>query len=99
MIDVYTYNDLMDENNRSIIKKHSFLYIPDISGFTNFVNNTEIEHSKDIIELLEIIIEANQLHQMKNWYKFFFERIFRINIKKKLNEMFINLKSFSEKIN
>ena len=36
------------------------LYIPDISGFTKFINDTEIEHSQHIIkELLEVIIEAN----------------------------------------
>src|SRR6476659_2209211 len=38
------------------------LFIPDISGFTRFVNQTEIEHSRLIIqELLEIIINANQV--------------------------------------
>lgn len=37
------------------------IFIPDISGFTRFVNETEIQHSRQIIqELLEIIIEANQ---------------------------------------
>jgi len=37
--------------------------MPDISGFTQFVNETEIEHSTHIIqELLEIIISANQLN-------------------------------------
>jgi len=37
------------------------IFIPDISGFTRFVNETEIEHSRHIIqELLEIIINANQ---------------------------------------
>lgn len=37
------------------------IFIPDISGFTRFVNETEIEHSRQIIqELLEIIINANQ---------------------------------------
>jgi hypothetical protein len=36
------------------------LFIPDISGFTRFVNETEIEHSRLIIqELLEILINAN----------------------------------------
>ncbi len=41
----------------------AFLYMPDISGFTQFVNETEIEHSTHIIqELLEIIISANQLN-------------------------------------
>ncbi|HKH62865.1 MAG TPA: DUF2652 domain-containing protein, partial [Flavitalea sp.] len=38
------------------------IFIPDISGFTSFVNNTEIEHSRFIIEeLLETIINSNQL--------------------------------------
>ncbi len=40
----------------------SLIYIPDISGFTNFVNNTEISHAQHIIsELLEVIIDANIL--------------------------------------
>jgi hypothetical protein len=38
------------------------LFIPDISGFTKFVNETEIEHSRYIIEeLLENIINSNQI--------------------------------------
>jgi Protein of unknown function (DUF2652) len=38
------------------------LFIPDISGFTRFVNETEIDHSRLIIqELLEILINANQI--------------------------------------
>ncbi|MEQ8302024.1 MAG: DUF2652 domain-containing protein [Cyclobacteriaceae bacterium] len=42
--------------------KQSFLFIPDISGFTEFVNSTEIEHGQHIIsELLEGIIESNTL--------------------------------------
>ena len=33
----------------------SLLYIPDISGFTEFVHQTEIEHSRHIVsELLEL---------------------------------------------
>jgi hypothetical protein len=37
------------------------IFIPDISGFTRFVNETEIDHSRQIIqELLETIINANQ---------------------------------------
>jgi len=41
---------------------NSLIYIPDISGFTDFVNNTEINHAQHIIsELLEIIIDANEL--------------------------------------
>jgi hypothetical protein len=40
----------------------ALLFMPDISGFTQFVNETEIIHSQHIIkELLEILIEANQL--------------------------------------
>ena len=39
---------------------HSFLFIPDISGFTEFVDQTEIDHSQHIIsELLEAIIDSN----------------------------------------
>src|SRR6185312_14866122 len=38
------------------------LFIPDISGFTKFVNETEIDHSRYIIgELLENIINSNQM--------------------------------------
>jgi hypothetical protein len=38
------------------------LFIPDISGFTKFVNETEIDHSRYIIsELLENIIDSNQI--------------------------------------
>lgn len=38
------------------------LFIPDISGFTKFVNETEIEHSRYIIgELLENIINSNEI--------------------------------------
>lgn len=41
----------------------SLLFIPDITGFTDFVNRTEIEHSQHIIsELLENIIDSNQLN-------------------------------------
>jgi len=41
---------------------NSLIYIPDISGFTAFVNATEINHAQHIIsELLEIIIDSNRL--------------------------------------
>jgi predicted nucleic-acid-binding protein len=37
-------------------------FIPDISGFTRFVNETEIEHSIHIIEeLLETLLDNNPL--------------------------------------
>ena len=48
----------MEQNN----PKPAFLFIPDISGFTQFVQNTEIEHSQHIItELLEKLIESNEM--------------------------------------
>jgi hypothetical protein len=38
------------------------LFIPDISGFTRFINANEISHSKLIIqELLEVLINANKI--------------------------------------
>ncbi len=38
------------------------LFIPDISGFTKFVNETEIEHSRYIIgELLQNIVNSNEM--------------------------------------
>ena len=40
----------------------TLIFIPDISGFTSFINEIEVEHSTHIItELLEIIIESNIL--------------------------------------
>ena len=40
----------------------SLLFLPDISGFTNFVQTTEIGHSQHVIsELLEILITSNKL--------------------------------------
>ena len=42
--------------------KPALLFVPDISGFTQFVQTTEITHSRHIIEeLLEKLIEANDL--------------------------------------
>ena len=44
------------------MENKGLLFIPDISGFTRFVNESEIEHSRLIIqELLELLINANQL--------------------------------------
>ncbi len=38
----------------------SLLFIPDISGFTKFVQTTEVEHSQHVIaELLEVLLAAN----------------------------------------
>ena len=40
----------------------TLLFIPDISGFTSFVNDTEISHSQHIIsELLELLVDANDI--------------------------------------
>jgi hypothetical protein len=44
------------------MENRGLLFIPDISGFTRFVTEMEIEHSRHIIqELLEILIDANHL--------------------------------------
>jgi hypothetical protein len=43
-------------------KDKGLIFIPDISGFTRFVQETEIEHAGHIVsELLELLIDANQL--------------------------------------
>lgn len=42
------------------MEHQGLLFIPDISGFTRFVNESEISHSRHIIqELLEVLINAN----------------------------------------
>jgi len=44
------------------MENRGLLFIPDISGFTRFVTETEIDHSRQIVqELLEVVIEANQI--------------------------------------
>ena len=44
------------------LEQKALLFIPDISGFTEFVHHTEISHSKHIIsELLEVLIDANSI--------------------------------------
>jgi hypothetical protein len=41
----------------------ALLFMPDISGFTEFVSNNEIIHAQSIIqEVLEVIIESNQIN-------------------------------------
>ena len=41
----------------------ALLFMPDISGFTEFVSTTEIQHAQSIVhELLEIIMESNQIN-------------------------------------
>lgn len=58
--------------------KKSLLFIPDISGFTKFVQTTEVEHSQHVIaELLEILIEVNgqefQLAEVEGDALFFYK--------------------------
>lgn len=58
--------------------KKSLLFLPDISGFTNFVQTTEVEHSQHVIsELLEVLIRANtedlQLAEIEGDALFFFK--------------------------
>src|SRR5687768_12716262 len=44
------------------MKQSGLIFIPDISGFTQFINSVELEHSQHIIrELLEVIFDANQM--------------------------------------
>src|SRR5688572_14934361 len=44
------------------MENRGLVFMPDISGFTRFINETELDHSWLIIqELLELIINANQL--------------------------------------
>jgi hypothetical protein len=44
------------------VQNKGLLFIPDISGFTRFVNETEIGHSRLILqELLELIINSNKI--------------------------------------
>lgn len=46
----------------SLEQRSMLIFIPDISGFSKFVKNTEISHSQHIIEeLLEILIDANKV--------------------------------------
>lgn len=47
--------------NFRVMQNQGLVFIPDISGFTEFVNQIEIDHGRLIIkELLEIIIDANE---------------------------------------
>lgn len=44
------------------MENKGLLFIPDISGFTRFVNEIEIDHSRHIIQqLLEVLINANNI--------------------------------------
>lgn len=57
---------------------HSLFFIPDISGYTNFIQTTEVEHSQHVIaELLEVLIDANvenlQLAEIEGDALFFYK--------------------------
>ncbi len=42
---------------------NNLIFIADISGFTRFINEVEINHGSHIIsELLEIVLERNELN-------------------------------------
>lgn len=44
------------------VKNSGLIFIPDISGFTQFVTSVDLIHSQHIIrELLEIILDANEM--------------------------------------
>ena len=52
------------------MENFALLYIPDISGFTKFVTQTEIEHSNGTIsELIEVIIKSNMLNRLFFYYR------------------------------
>lgn len=52
----------MNDDNLGIMGRNAFYFMPDISGFANFVEDTSIEHSTHIIsELLEILLDNNVL--------------------------------------
>ena len=44
------------------MSQNAILFIPDITGFTEFVHHTDINHSKHIVsELLELLIDTNTM--------------------------------------
>lgn len=52
---------MADNNNPT--SRPMLIFIPDISGFSKFVNETDVIHSQHIIEeLLEILIDANEMN-------------------------------------
>ncbi len=53
----------MEDFNQLSHQKQGIIFIPDISGFTDFVNSVEVSHSQHIVsELLELIIEELEPH-------------------------------------
>ncbi|AWV98456.1 DUF2652 domain-containing protein [Arcticibacterium luteifluviistationis] len=45
------------------MSQNALLFIPDISGYTKFINHTDVEHSRHIVsELLEVLLDKNTLN-------------------------------------
>lgn len=60
-------------------KFNTLFFLPDISGFTQFINTTEVTHAKHIIsELLQLLIDENadvfELAEIEGDALFFFQR-------------------------
>lgn len=50
-------------NNYNPVVDNGLIILADISGFTGYINATEIEHGqKNVARLLEAIIDSNELH-------------------------------------
>lgn len=77
--------------------QNALLFIPDISGFTEFVHNTAINHSQHIIsELLEVLIDKNnadfELAEVEGDALFFYKIQETTDLKwleKQMKEMYI----------
>jgi hypothetical protein len=72
--------------------KKSLLFIPDISGFTEFVQITEVAHSQHVIaELLEILIDATaqefQLAEIEGDALFFYKEGEILSLEKLLSKV------------
>ena len=72
--------------------KKSLLFIPDISGFTEFVQITEVAHSQHVIaELLEILIDATaqefQLAEIEGDALFFYKEEEILSLEKLLSKV------------
>lgn len=70
----------------------SLLFLPDISGFTEFVQTTEVAHSQHVIsELLEVLIDANtqelQLAEVEGDALFFYKEEEILSIEKLLAQV------------
>ena len=59
---ILTINDQAGQNIDDVKANSSLIFIPDITGFTRFVQSTDVKHSQHIIsELLEVLIDSNHL--------------------------------------